>query len=268
MRIAIVNDIHIGKPFIERGQMRAASHLVSNKLHKLFLYIQKKHSPDLVVNLGDLIRSESRESDLYLYKKSLDFFDLFPCEIIHLIGNHEIKQMTISDIKNFWKKKGFSQDVFGMHKLGGLQFFWLGMNESFQGPWHIPEEQLIWLDEMLSKNSLPSLLFVHLAIDDHDVSGCFFPNYPSFFPKNQKKVRDILLKYPHVKAVFQAHVHYFHVQYRKSLPFISLPAMVENVCGPDITDNFPEVYTILDWTNERFLVKCYSREYCFSGLEL
>lgn len=61
MKIAIVNDIHVGKCLEHNGKVRASSHLVEDMLKGFLQGIISEHTPDALVNLGDLIRSEGRE---------------------------------------------------------------------------------------------------------------------------------------------------------------------------------------------------------------
>ena len=61
MKIAVVNDIHVGKTLEHKGRVRASSHLVEDAPNFL-KDIQQQHSPDALINLGDLIRSERKNS--------------------------------------------------------------------------------------------------------------------------------------------------------------------------------------------------------------
>lgn len=64
MKIAVVNDIHVGRRLEHNGQVRASSHLVEEILENFLQGIIRQHSPEVLINLGDLIRSEEKGSDL------------------------------------------------------------------------------------------------------------------------------------------------------------------------------------------------------------
>ena len=42
--------------------------------------------------------------------------------------------------------------------------------------------------------------------------------------------------------------------------------MGDNICGPNIRDNVPEIYTILTFEKNRIIAKAYSGKYCFAGI--
>lgn len=66
MKIAIVNDIHLGKDLEisqKTGKTRAASSLGWERLSELLTRIERKHTPDLFIQGGDLIRSETEQED-------------------------------------------------------------------------------------------------------------------------------------------------------------------------------------------------------------
>ncbi len=276
MKIAVVNDIHVGLQMEHKGQMRAASHLAERRFPELLMRIVEKHQPDCVVNLGDLIRGESREIDIKRYLQSLSAFQKISCPTIHVIGNHEIRYMSVSDVEQCWKERSFDQISYGTRVILGVRIIWLGMlAKKEDGKKHyLPEDQLHWLRHQLESAKEPILVFIHCAIDDQDARGNFFyeelekGDSSSFFLENQLEIRAILQKNKLLRGVFQGHLHYFHMRVIDDLPYITCPAMVENICAPGMRDNFPEVYTILDIEPQGATVKCYSRDHCFAGIEL
>ncbi len=270
MKIAVVNDIHAGKPLQRGYHMRAASHLVEQCLVSLFQRIINQHHPDLVVNLGDLIRSESPEQDGLLYARIIKHFNQFNVPVIHVVGNHDLRQISVCEIERYWKETGFNQKIYGENTIQGVRCIWLAMEVS-NGLYHLPDNQLKWLEGVLKKETKPTLLFTHCAMDDHDVTGNFFldtKNRSPFFLSNQKSCQKIVSHHAIIRAVFQGHLHYLHTKFIDTVPYITLPAMVENTCAPEIHNNFPEVYSIINLSDKRLQVKSYSREYCFAGLEV
>lgn len=275
MKIAIVNDIHVGRALAYFGKVRASSHLIEGKIEPILNHIVKEHSPDLLVNLGDLIRSEEKEIDLSAYARLLGPFSKIEIPVIHLLGNHELKRMTEGEVENAWLKRNFIQNSFGSCVVDGIRFIWLGLelnpNDSFKG--RLPSKQLNWLQTEIQQSPCPVLIFSHMALDDHDTTGNFFyealdsKSKKALFLENQKDVRDIIQSFNHVKGVFQAHLHYFNVKLINEVPYVTCPAMGDNICGPQISDNIPEIYTIVNVDSRQLSVKAYSREFCFAGYE-
>src|ERR1700722_1724703 len=113
MKIAVVNDIHVGKCLEHIGKVRAYSHLVEDMLKRFLREIILEHSPDALINLGDLIRSEEREADITRYRRIISHFEEIKLPVIHLLGNHELKKMLLKDIESAWNDRGFDQKSYG-----------------------------------------------------------------------------------------------------------------------------------------------------------
>jgi len=275
MKIAVVNDIHVGKSLEHEGKVRASSHLIENTLQGFLQDIQQQHCPDVLINLGDLIRSESKELDLQAYRRLVSNFEQVSSPVIHLLGNHELKKMPLSDIENVWQECGFNQKSYGYKDVGDFTLIWLGLelNPEDHRIRSLPSEQLSWLERQLSQNNRPTIIFTHCAIDDHDVNGNFFyeasdnRSKTALFLENQESIRSIISASGCVIAVLQAHLHYFHSKQIDGIPYITCPAMGDNICGPNIRDNIPEIYTILTFDKNRITAKAFSGKYCFAGYE-
>lgn len=272
MKIAIINDVHVGKPLMHKGRVRSSSGSVL-KIFESFLYeISKRHQPDLIINMGDLIRSDSKEADLYAYSNLLNHYKLLNIPTIHLLGNHEIKQMQIAEVEAKWQEYGFEQNSYGFRSFHEIEILWLGIGIE-EGRYVLPLEQVKWLEQILGQSSKPLFIFIHCPIDNHDVSGNFFfealddRKKDILFIKNYESVRNLISLNSNVVAVLQAHLHYFHVNCLEDLPFITCPAMGDNICAPDIELTMPEIYTLLTIKDNQFNVKAYSREYCFAGYQ-
>ncbi len=276
MKIAIINDIHVGKALIYSGMVRAASHLIEEVLEEVLHKILKLHSPNLIVNLGDLIRSENKDQDLKSYSKQLSRLKHLSSPLIHVLGNHELKKMNLTDVENAWNAHGFNQKAYGSREVEDFRIIWLGLeleNASIPHKAILPQQQINWLNEELKRTNKRTIIFSHYPLDDHNTTGNFFyeamdnKSTQALFLYNQKQVRKIIQSVDNVVAVFQAHLHYFHININKDLPYITCPAMGDNICTPQLSNNIPEVYTIVDLSGKKLIVKAYSREYCFAGYE-
>lgn len=130
-----------------------------------------------------------------------------------------------------------------------------------------------WLEDQLQRTNKSVLIFTHYAIDDHDTAGNFFyeamdnRSKQALFLHNQGDVREVIESCQYVKAIFQAHLHYFHVNIAQNMLYITCPAMGDNICCPQATGNIPEIYTAIDLDKNKIIVKVYSEEYCFAGYQ-
>lgn len=274
MKIAVVNDVHVGKCLEHNGKVRASSHLVEDMLEGFLQDIIRQHSPDVLINLGDLIRSEERESDLKKYRRLIANFEKIKSPVIHLLGNHELKKMPLEDIESTWQEFGFDQKSYGYKDIDNFTLIWLGLELDPKD--HririLPSDQLNWLRNLLKQTIRPTTIFTHCTIDDHDVQGNFFyeasdkRSKAALFLENQESIRSVISESGCV-AVIQAHLHYFHTKKIDGIPYVTCPAMGDNICGPTIKDNVPSIYTILTFDKNRIVAKAFSGEYCFAGYE-
>lgn len=275
MKLAVVNDIHIGKCLEHNGKIRASSHLIEDMLPGFFQKIIEQHSPDALINLGDLIRSEERESDLQKYRRLIANFLSIKLPVIHLLGNHELKKMHLKDIESAWNEQGFNQKSYGSIDINDFTLIWLGLelDPNDHRLRFLPSDQMDWLKKQLAEVNRPTVIFTHCPIDDHDVNGNFFyeacdkRNKTTLFLENQEEIRKIISSSGSVIAVLQAHLHYFHMKKIDAIPYITCPAMGDNICGMNIEDNVPEIYTILSFEKNRITAKAFSQKYCFAGYE-
>ncbi len=275
MKLAVVNDIHVGKCLEHNDRVRASSHLVEDMLSGFLREIIQQHSPDALINLGDLIRSEARDSDLQNYRRLIVKFEQIQSPVIHLLGNHELKEMLLEDIESIWYEQGFNQESYGSKEIDDFTLIWFGLelNSDDHRIRFLPSDQLNWLRSQLKQINRSIVIFTHCAIDDHDVNGNFFyeasdnRNKKALFLENQEEIRKIISSSNSVIAVIQAHLHYFHTKKIDGIPYITCPAMGDNICGPNIKDNVPEIYTIFSFEKNRVTVKAFSGKYCFAGYE-
>ncbi len=274
LTIAIINDVHVGKPLEHNNTLRASSHLVDPILPGFLDYLIARHHPDVIINLGDLIRGEGQDLDAQRYQKAIRHFKKAGCPVIHLIGNHELKHLSEPILEGIWEKEGFSQRSYGIKKIEGLSLIWLGMETKTKKVHQLPDDQLSWLEDTLEHLDGPALIFTHLAIDDHSLEGGFFYKEfekeaarSPFFLANQEKIRSILSKSPNVKGVFQAHLHYFHTKTIDQVPFVTCPAFADNICGPLANGHLPEIFTLVTVDRDELVVKAFSKGYAFAGTE-
>lgn len=275
VKIAIVNDVHVGKPLVHGDLIRSNSTKILDKFEDFLKNIITIHKPDILVNLGDLIRSENKDIDIFRYRSLMKHFKSINTPIIHLLGNHEIKRLNSMDIKNIWNEFGFNQNDYGCKSIQKFNIIWLGLSENKSNiqKFFLPAEQINWLEESLTQSNQPAIIFLHTPIDDHNVSGNFF--YEALderkkhllFMNNQTEIRKVIRTKKNIIAVFQAHLHYFHTHILDKIPYITCPAMGDNICASNTSNDSPEIFTIVDINEQHFSVKVYSKEFCFAGYE-
>lgn len=231
MKIAIIADLHLGSTPLKRGDhVRSASHVVAKNAAKLFSKIEGA-SPDLVVDMGDLIRSQDEDTDIVNYKQALSYFQPFATKVIHMIGNHEVKKLNEEAILKLWKEVKYEEAACGTREVSGIQIVWVSFtNVTIDNGTeaYMPKEQLTWLEERLT-SSKPTILFTHYPLEGSDFSGNFlfdkeFNRFGHY--NNSNEILEVLAKASNLKAVFSCHSHWIDSKIINNVPFIPcLPSL-------------------------------------------
>lgn len=274
MKIVIVNDVHAGKPLMHGNQTRSSSRTVMNMFELFLQSIVRQHEPELIINLGDLIRSETKEIDLERYQDLLGHYRTLKLPVLHLVGNHEIKHLHFKEIESAWKTYGFDQERFGLKSFHNVDVIWLAIEKDETSKnFTLPQDQMSWLETALTHSVNQKLIFIHCPIDDQNVEGNFFYEFlddrkkDKLFLTNQNEVRELIHSKKNIVGVFQAHLHYFHAHNFNGISYITCPAMNDNICGTNEKDHNPEIYTVVDIDQNKLIVKAYSTKYCYAGYE-
>jgi hypothetical protein len=205
---------------------------------------------DFLIELGDLKDQNEPpdEKNTLAYLEAIEeVFGQFNGPRYHVLGNHDVDSISKAQFLDRVENTGvtgasghYAFDVGGIHGVvldanhtaDGVpydrgQFKWTDTN--------IPPEQLAWLRDDLAAASGPSVVFVHQLLDgegDHCVN-------------NASDVRQVLEESGNVLAVFQGHYHPGQINHIGSIPYYTLPAMVEGGEGAD------NAYAIVEVSSDR-----------------
>jgi predicted phosphodiesterase len=228
MKILLITDIHHGtnanyKKHKGEDYKNIFGEEFRGKSERL---AKEMNQCDLVVNLGDLIQDENRDTDLIAYKEAVNLFTT-KSPIKHVVGNHDLRNLSIADITTILRrdKEYTSFDLNNFHHviLGGTR-------KEPRGPHYIDEEQLKWLEKDLANTNLSTLVYCHYPLDNQDFSeNYYFKNRPDGGSLgNRGFVRPMLEKSNIVKAVFSGHTHFFHKEIIKNIIYCTVPSFSEN----------------------------------------
>jgi len=227
MKIALINDVHIGPESPYKGRIRKLSRFSEAELGRVLAEIKARPDIDAVIQLGDLIQWESPEVNVAGYKKGLDLFKALPQPVYHLMGNHEQRYLSEADLLA-WTGRDQLYYRFELPEYSGLALY--SRHQSDLAP-QIDQDQLTWLRQELSRAQKPVLVFVHHPLDDQSMQGNpWFETIPEeALLENRAEVRAILENSGKVRAVFQAHVHWRHLTIYNGIPYITLQSLVEDI---------------------------------------
>ncbi len=174
LRIAIVTDIHHGKPSTaKRGD--AALELMEE-----FARFVKDSGATHVLDMGDRISDENRDTDLVLAAEVAEAFRAVQAPIWHLNGNHDRDHMTVADNEALL---GQSLDH-AVHDIDGWRIvLWRADSRIRRGEdgngFVLTEADLVWLSRTMQATDRPTLVVSHVPISGHAQTGnYYFQNNP------------------------------------------------------------------------------------------
>lgn len=271
MKLLLIGDIHTGtsrESTTHPGISRQGNTEALETLRSLIPHFQSLEI-DLVVNFGDIIRDvHEKEIDRENMHQTLELLNTLNIPKIHLLGNHELKSFTRSEIEQQYTNETIEPKFWGKQQVGNFQVIWLDFEIDQQGEAYLPEERLAWLRSTL-QSDMPSILLSHYSIVPVHVEGSFYfekePTTTHYI--NSQQILDVLDSNKSVFLAVNAHVHMLSHLVRKQVHFISNLAFSENIAADQFPSNNPGIYTILDLSNEGFVHSTYSGAFCFSKIE-
>ncbi len=225
MKFAVVFDAHIGPYRLDYGIHRKGTIYAEKLLKDFVCKMNTSFRPDFVVQGGDLIEDENRETDIRNYKKGLAILSKLTCPVYHLVGNHEMRHLTISDMKRLLKHKKLCFSI----DRGDFRFIFLftkpGWPESII---RLDSTQLTWLKEKVKTNKKIVLFSHHSLIPVNTKGNFWFSKTPeATFIKNHREFIRIT-KGKNIVLALNGHLHWNRKKVVNGIPFIAVQSLVEN----------------------------------------
>ncbi|HKQ70042.1 MAG TPA: metallophosphoesterase [Polyangiaceae bacterium] len=225
---ALVSDLHFGKETAFEGKLRKltgqAPALTSAFIEKMNHAVR----PDLIFNLGDDIEDESRALDLERYGQCIATLSRAKAPIYHVAGNHDLVNLTESDLLQFWGRSG---RLYYSFEHGGVHFVVLHTQETQDVSVRIDDEQLAWLEGDLAAASCPTIVLMHHTASEQDLQkNRWFYRAPHLCKVvERRRLRHILQASGKVIAVFNGHLHWNHFDLCDAIPFVTVQSLIENL---------------------------------------
>jgi 3',5'-cyclic-AMP phosphodiesterase len=244
LTLAIITDIHSG---LDNTYIRgsAALPLLDEALREL-----SKHTPDLLVELGDRTNDDSLEIRQQQVRDLGQRFQALELPRHHLLGNHDF--LPREEQEELLKTQLSNHSVV----VNGWQLVFLyTFNHTVQGA--LSEADLQWLEQTLATNSLPTIVFTHQPLDGLPTKGNrLFDTIPHYLtPDNSDKARAILEDSRKVLLVINGHTHWNRLQTLNGIGYLHLTAVT-----PLMQDEVAASYAVLRATESGITVAVYGRE--------
>ncbi len=230
MRIIVFADLHYFGDDIQTAVFNTKKKLVQYAEPLLERLTALLRADDICINLGDIIQdTNDKQKDIEGLRYMFDRIKRMPCPCYSVLGNHDLKMMdTVQEVEAIvGHPSTFSLDICGFH----LVFLTtelrpepgLGRGGIFKTQ-YVSDETLLWLENDLAANTLPTLVFTHFALAEDSTlqDECMFM-------KNRQAVKEILKKDAHLTAVFSGHQHITTTHIEDGIPYYVLGSMT--ACG-------------------------------------
>ncbi len=221
LRLAIVTDIHHGPPKLTKRGDRALDLLDG------FLDFCAAWGPDLIIEMGDRINDQDRETDRRLLSEVAARFRGLNTPRAHLDGNHDSGFLLPEDNAAALGTGGHaSRDLNGYHLV-----FWNASTKiPLPEPFRPSAADLEWLAADLSATNLPTIVFSHVPVSGASMVGNYwFGNKPQHatYP-NAADVRAIIGESRRVVLCAAGHVHWNSLHQADGVPHITIQSLTES----------------------------------------
>ncbi|RYZ03166.1 MAG: phosphoesterase [Myxococcales bacterium] len=258
MRFALISDVHFGPEARHQGKLRKLTHQSEALVADFVRRMREEVSPDVIVNLGDVVEDESNEHDRARYGRFVGLLQEAGKPILHVAGNHDTINLTPAELGELWgpgSQLTYSRDVSGVH------FAVLRTVEHRGERIELPAEQLAWLEQDLAATALPSIVLMHHPVSEMRLEGNrWFEKRPHLCRVVERRAaREVIEKSGKVLAVFNGHVHWNHFDVIRGIPYITLQSLIENL-DDDAPGRAAAAYAVCDLDDRRLVVSVYGAE--------
>jgi 3',5'-cyclic-AMP phosphodiesterase len=228
LTIGIITDLHFGPEARHKGKLRKLTHQAPSLAHAFVRQMNEEVEPDLVVNLGDDIEDESRDADLARYAECQAILRQARAPLVNVAGNHDLIHLNRDDLNAMWQKSGplyYSFDRAGWH------FVVLHTIERQDVEIRMPDTQLDWLRADLASGAGPAIVLMHHSASEQSLDDSrWWPGRAHLaLVKERAELRSILEKSHRVRAVFNGHLHWNHLDFIGGIPYVTVQSLIENI---------------------------------------
>ncbi len=214
--LGLITDIHHGEDS-EYVRGSAASPLFEDALARL-----EPHNLVLLVDLGDRVNDVELEQARAELLEVAHRFCRLNVPRVHLRGNHDVTAL------------GEQEELLGVPlgnrslELSGWQLVFLDtFDGSVEGALSL--ETSVWLEQVLSKTTLPATIFSHQPLDGEPLPGNPFfdgANNHQAHPRGHAEARRVIERSGRVKLAVSGHAHWNHQVEINGIWYPTLDALV------------------------------------------
>lgn len=198
-----------------------------------------------------MIEEINLTADKKNYKKGLAILSKLNCPVYHLVGNHEIKYLSIKYLKEALKYKKLYFNI----DCKNFRFIFLFIKRFYPlRETKLDSSQLNWLKKKVNTDK-KIVIFSHHSLVPIDTRGNFwFSARPDLtFIKNHSEFLKIIAG-KNVRLVFNGHLHWNKKKMLEGVHYITAQSLVENASGK--TEGLPaNAFTLVNLSDNFASIK-------------
>lgn len=255
LTLALITDLHFGPEAGFAGKLRKLTRSGPGLAKAFVAHMNGAVHPDIVVNLGDDIEDESHDADLARYRACVELLRGAKAELVNVAGNHDTAHLSTSELIEVWRRPDLQRLHYSFDRQG-FHFVVLHTRERKDLDVTVGEEQLRWLREDLARAEAPSIVLMHHSAADQDLRGNrWFEGSPHIcLVQERRALRQILRESGKVRAVFNGHLHWNHLDVVDGIPFVTLQSLIENL-DEDAPGRPAAAHAVVHVESSRIVVK-------------
>jgi Icc-related predicted phosphoesterase len=253
LRIGAVTDIHAG---------RTRSNIQSDDALEFLSEVVSRAnemSLDLFVTLGDNINATSVEEDRHYLAEVRDVLSAVKSPTVPMFGNNDVRYIAASDVGEILKCNPCSE----VRKLNGwsLIFWRANCSLTIEEGLRLPDEDLQWLESALNEASYPAVVFTHVPLDNHAMTGnYYFQNRTDLAGySNASEARRLLEASGKVVLAMAGHVHWNAGTTIGGIHYRTLASLADTF---DAGGKPSRAWGIFDLNSDRLALEVFGREPC------
>lgn len=229
LTLALVTDLHFGPEAHFGGKLRKLTAQAPALARAFVARMNDVVRPDLVVNLGDDIEDEGYEADRDRYAACVGILKGARAELVNVAGNHDTVNLAPSDLLSVWADG--SPSLHRSFDRGGLHFLVLHTREAKDLSVTLGADQLAWIEADLGAHPGPTIVLMHHSAADQDLRGNrWFERAPHIcLVQERKRLRELFQRHGGVRAVFNGHLHWNHLDVIEGIPYVTIQSLIENL---------------------------------------
>jgi Icc protein len=230
LTIALVTDLHFGPEARFAGKLRKLTAHAGDLARAFVDRMNREVHPDLVVNLGDDIEDEGPDQDRVRYAECQAILRGSDADLVNVAGNHDTIHLSAADLRRAWGQAP-EGELHSSFDRAGHHFVVLHTRERKDHDVSIGEAQLAWLAADLGAHPGPTIVFMHHSAADQDLTGNrWVEGAPHLcLVRERRKIRALFEGHGGVRAVFNGHLHWNHLDVIAGIPYVTLQSLIENL---------------------------------------